>query len=79
MSHTHIAIKGLAAISLRYLPRYLKAIWVFRVSWHALFLKLDEPNFTPVGIIKLSILFKTETLSHPLLASFLNKPFQVDI
>ena len=33
-------------------------------------LKLDEPNFTPVGIIKLSILFKTETLSHPLLASF---------
>lgn len=64
-------MEGLAAVSLKHLPRYLKAIWVYRVSWHALILKLDEPNFTPVGIIKLSILFKTETWSHPLLASFL--------
>ena len=71
MSYTHIAMEGLAAVSLKHLPRYLKAIWVYRVSWHALILKLDEPNFTPVGIIKLSILYKTETWSHPLLASFL--------
>ena len=70
MSYTHIAMEGLAALSFKHLPRYFKAIWAYRVSWHALILKVDEPNFTPLGIVKLPILFKTETFSYPLLASY---------
>ena len=48
-----------------------KAIWVYRVSWHAHSFELDEPNFTPVGILKLSSLSKTETFSYPLPNFFL--------
>lgn len=71
MSSTHIAIEGLAAFSLKhFLFMSFKAIWAYRVSWHAYSFELDEPNFTPVGILKLSSLFKTETFSYPLLNLF---------
>jgi hypothetical protein len=70
-SSTHIAIEGLAAFSLKHFFMNFKAIWAYRVSWHAHSFKLDEPNFTPVGIFKLSSLFKTETFSYPLPNLFL--------
>jgi len=63
-------MEGLTAISLKYLLRYIKAIWAYRVSYMHLIPNLDEPNFTPVGVVKLSILFKTETFSYPLLTLF---------